>query len=131
MENQLHKPENVLAGHIMRSAFKVHTQLGMGLYESVYQAALVHELRKLGLAIEVEAPLPVIYDGIRLEVGFRVDILVERLVIIELKSVESIQERHKKQLLNYLHLSKLKLGLLINFNVESLRDHILRIVNGL
>jgi GxxExxY protein len=131
MENQLYKPENVLAGHIMRSAFKVHTHLGLGLYESVYQAALAHELRKLGLSVETEAPLPVVYDGIRLEVGFRVDILVEGLVIVELKSVESLQERHKKQVLNYLHLSHLKLGLLINFNVESLREHIVRLVNGL
>ena len=78
-------------------------------------------MRKLGLSVETEVGLPVVYDGIRLEIGFRVDILVEKLVIIELKSIESLLPRHSKQLLNYLHLSQIKLGLLINFNVEFLR----------
>ena len=115
----------------MRSAFRVHTALGPGLYESVYEAALAHELRKLGLLVETQVALPVIYDGIRLEVGFRLDILVEQKVIIELKSVTDLTPIHSKQLLNYLHLSHMKLGLLINFNVESLRNHIIRLVNGL
>lgn len=123
--------ENEIAGHIMRSAFKVHTALGPGLYESVYEAALAHELRKLGLLVETQVALPVVYDGIRLEVGFRLDMLVERKVVVELKSVPELAPMHSKQLLNYLHLSHLKLGLLINFNVSSLRDHIIRLVNGL
>ena len=123
--------ENEIAGHVMRAAFKVNTALGPGLYESVYEAALAHELRKLGLLVETQVALPVIYDGIRLEVGFRLDILVEQKVIIELKSVMELAPMHSKQLLNYLHLSQLKLGLLINFNVSSLRDHIIRLVNGL
>lgn len=115
----------------MRSAFKVHTALGPGLYESVYEAALTHELRKLGLQVETQVALPVLYDGIRLEVGFRLDALVEQKVIVELKSVMKPVPMHSKQLLNYLHLSQRKLGLLINFNVPSLRDHIIRLVNGL
>jgi|SRR6476469_9732823 len=123
--------ENEIAGHVMRAAFKAHTALGPGLYESVYEAALAHELRKLGLLVETQIALPVIYDGIRLEVGFRLDILVEHKVIVELKSVVELLPVHHKQLLNYLHLSQLKLGLLINFNVVSLRDHIIRLVNGL
>ncbi len=123
--------ENEIAGHVMRAAFRVHTALGPGLYESVYEAALAHELRKLGLLVETQVALPVVYDGVRLEVGFRLDMLVEHKVIIELKSVMELAPMHSKQLLNYLHLSHLKLGLLINFNVPSLRDHIIRIVNGL
>ena len=109
----------------------VHTVLGPGLYESVYEAALAHELRKLGLAVETQVALPVIYDRIRLELAFRLDVLVEQKVIIELKSVMELAPVHSKQLLNYLRLSQLKLGLLINFNVPSLRDHIIRLVNGL
>lgn len=131
MQEQLYKPENVAAGHIMRAAFRVHTALGPGLYESVYEAALTHELRKLGLVVETQVGLPVVYDGIKLDVGFRVDILVEQKVIVELKSVEHLAPVHSKQLLNYLHLSRLKLGLLINFNVISLKEHIIRLVNGL
>jgi GxxExxY protein len=123
--------ENQIAGHVMRSAFQVHTVLGPGLYESVYEAALAHELRKLGLLVETQVALPVVYDGIKLEVAFRLDMLVEQKVIIELKSVTELAPIHSKQLLNYLHLSQLKLGLLINFNVPSLRDHIIRLVNGL
>jgi GxxExxY protein len=131
MPDQAFKPENIIAGHIMRSAFRAHTALGPGLYESVYEAALTHELRKLGLKAEPQVALPVVYDGIRLDVGFRVDILVEQQVLVELKSVEALVPIHSKQLLNYLHLSHLKLGLLINFNVSSLKDHIIRLVNGL
>ena len=131
MQEQGIKPENILAGHIMRAAFRVHSALGAGLYESVYEAALAHELRKLGLRAETQVGLPVVYDGIKLNVGFRVDILVGQIVIIELKSVESLAPIHSKQQLNYLHLAHVKLGLLINFNVGSLRDHIIRIVNGL
>jgi len=123
--------ENEIAGHVMRAAFKVHTTLGPGLYESVYEAALAHELRKLGLSVETQVALPVVYDDIRLEVGFRLDVLVEQKVIVELKSVVELLPVHHKQLLNYLHLSRLKLGLLLNFNVVSLRDHIIRLVNGL
>ena len=123
--------ENEIAGHVMRAAFRVHTFIGPGLFESVYEAALAHELRKLGLFVETQVALPVVYDGIKLEVGFRLDMLIEQKVIVELKSVTELSPVHSKQVLNYLHLSHLKLGLLINFNVISLRDHIIRLVNGL
>ncbi|QKG53994.1 GxxExxY protein [Hymenobacter sp. BRD67] len=123
--------ENVISGHILTAAFRVHTVLGPGLMEAVYEAALMHELRKAGLRVESQVPLPVIYDGVRLEVGYRLDLLVEDKVVVELKSVESFHPMHAKQLTNYLKLSKFKLGLLLNFNVPSLKDHIVRIVNGL
>ena len=118
-------------GRILNAAFRVHSVTGPGLLESVYEAALAHELRKLGLFVETQVALPVVYDGIKLEVGFRLDMLIEQKVIVELKSVTELSPVHSKQVLNYLHLSHLKLGLLINFNVISLRDHIIRLVIGL
>ena len=116
---------------MLKSAFRVHTLLGPGLMEAVYEAALAHELRKAGLRVETQVALPVIYDGIRLEVGYRLDMLIEEKVIVELKSVEALHPIHAKQLTNYLKLSQLKLGLLLNFNTGSLRDGIVRLVNGL
>ncbi|WP_317206582.1 GxxExxY protein [Hymenobacter translucens] len=97
----------------------------------MYEAALAHELRKCGLLVDSQVALPVVSDGIRLEVGFQVDLLVEQKGILELKSVAELAPMHSKQLLNYLHLSKPKLGLLISFNVGALKGHILCIVNGL
>ena len=123
--------ENDISKAVMLAAFRVHTALGPGLLESVYEAALAHELRKEGLLVATQVPLPVMYDGVRLELGFRLDLLVEHKVIVELKSVDALLEVHHKQLLTYLKLSGLKLGQLINFNVSSLRDHIIRKVNGL
>ena len=123
--------ENQLAGLIMTAAFRVHTVLGPGLLEAVYEAALTHELRKAGLLIKTQVALPVVYDGVQLELGYRLDILVEDKVILELKSVEALAPIHTKQLLNYLKLSGLRLGLLINFNVLSLKEHIHRVVNSL
>ncbi|WP_022825615.1 GxxExxY protein [Hymenobacter norwichensis] len=123
--------ENEISLTVMRAAFRVHTTLGPGLLESVYEAALVHELRKAGLQVAAQVPLPVVYDGVRLELGFRLDILVEKKVIVEVKSVEGLLDVHHKQLLTYLKLTNLKLGQLINLNVVSLKDHIVRIVNGL
>lgn len=115
----------------MQSAFRVHTVLGPGLLESVYEAALAYELQKRGLRVVTQVPLPASYEEVRLELGFRLDMVVERKVIVEIKSVETLLPVHHKQLLTYLRLSKLKLGQLINFNVDSLREHIVRIVNGL
>lgn len=123
--------ENEISGQVMKVAFQVHTVLGPGLLESVYEAALAHELRKRGLLVATQVPLPAVYDGVRLDLGFRLDILVESKVIIEIKSVEALLPVHSKQLLTYLKLSGLKLGQLISFNVDSLRDHIIRLVNGL
>ena len=123
--------ENEISKVVLDAAFRVHTALGPGLLESVYEAALTHELRKHGLAVETQVPIPVVYDGVRLAIGFRLDVLVESKVILELKSCENLIPIHSKQLLNYLRLSDLKLGLLFNFNVESLKGNIIRLVNNL
>ncbi|MDZ7336920.1 MAG: GxxExxY protein [candidate division KSB1 bacterium] len=123
--------ENEIARQVLDAAFAVHTKLGPGLFETVYETALAHELRKRGLRVEVQKDLPVTYDGLRIDVGFRMDLLVEGKVVVELKSVEEIAPVHKKQLLTYLRLSGSRLGLLINFNTAHLKDGITRIVNRL
>ena len=121
-----------MVGVVMTAAFRVHTALGPGLLEAVYEGAMLHELRKTGLRVASQVALPVMYDGIKLaNVGYRLDLLVEDKLILELKSVEALAPIHTKQLLNYLKLSNLRLGLLINFNVVSLKDHIHRVVNKL
>ena len=118
-----------LTGRILKAAFRVHTNLGPGLLESVYEVALAHELRKVGFLVATQVEMPVVYDGIRLDLAFRADLVVESQVILELKSVEALAPVHSKQLLNYLRLSGLKTGLLINFNTVSLKDQIIRLVN--
>ncbi|BAY62297.1 hypothetical protein NIES22_23700 [Calothrix brevissima NIES-22] len=123
--------ENDIAKEVVDAAYKVHTTLGPGLLESVYQAAMAYELRKRGLQVEVEQPIPVIYEGVHLEVGFRADLIVEDKVIVELKSVETVHPIHKKQLLTHLRLAKKRLGLLINFGALLIKDGISRVVNGL
>ncbi len=115
---------------IIRAAINVHKELGPGLLESVYQKCLVIELNLMGLEVEAEVPLPVNYKGQKVDdQGFRIDVLVENRVVVELKSVEKIQRVHPKQLLTYLKLANKELGLLINFNVVLLKDGIKRIVN--
>ncbi len=123
--------ENEIAKIVLDCAFKVHKQLGPGLLESVYEVALVYELEKAGLSIEKQKGIPVVYDIIRLELGFRADIIVEGKVIIEIKSIEALQDVHFKQLLTYLKLANLKLGLLLNFNESLLKNGLKRIVNNL
>lgn len=123
--------ENEIAKIVVEAAFKVHSKLGPGLLESAYQAILAYELKQRGLAIEAEIPMPLKYDGISLDIGYRADIIVEHLVIIELKSIEKVAEVHKKQLLTYLRVSNLHLGLLINFGAPLIKDGITRVVNGL
>ncbi len=123
--------ENDVAKIIVDCAYKIHTTLGPGLLESVYEAVLAYELGKKGLHAERQKPLPVVYEDMRLEEGYRADLLVSNLVIIELKSVEEIAPVHKKQLLTYLRLADKKLGLLINFGKVKIKDGITRIVNGL
>jgi GxxExxY protein len=115
---------------IIQAALKVHSALGPGLLENAYIACLAHELRKAGFKVGVEVELPLIYDGVKVEVGYRIDLLVNDLVVVELKAVEKLNEVHQAQLLCYLKLSKKKLGLLINFNVLHLKDGIKRMVNG-
>jgi GxxExxY protein len=115
---------------IITAAMRVHSELGPGLLESTYTACLQHELRKAGLKSDAQVALPVIYDGVKLELGYRIDLLVEDLVIVELKSVDAIAPVHQAQIISYLKLSGRSLGLLINFNVAHLKDGIKRFVNG-
>ena len=123
--------ENEIASEIIEAAFKVHRALGPGLLESVCEAALTHELRRQGLAVERQVSVPVHYDGIGMTDAFRADLIVEGKVIVELKSVESTLPVHKKQTLTYVRLAGLRLGLLINFGSALLKDGITRLVNGL
>ena len=123
--------ENSIATLVVDAAFKIHKTLGPGLLESVYQAMLNQELQKRGLSVHQQVGLPVYYEGVKLEVGYRVDLIVADKVIIEVKSVETLAPVHKKQLLTYLRLMDLRLGLLINFNVNRIKDGIQRVVNGL
>ena len=123
--------ENEISYDIRGAAFKVHTTLGPGLLESVYEIALAHELKKMGYEVKSQVGLPVVYDDIKLEMGYRIDLLINDLVIIEIKSVDALADVHHKQLLTYLKLSGKKLELLISFNVSSLKESIIRIVNNL
>lgn len=123
--------ENDISYQIRGSIFNVYNKLGPGLLESVYQAALEIELKRKGLQVKREVPVPVYYDGEKLEIGFRLDLLVNDKVIIELKSVETLAKVHHKQALTYLKLTKLKLGILVNFNVENIKEGIFRKVNNL
>lgn len=123
--------ENEITYKIRRAAFRVHHALGPGLLESVYEAALKYELQQEGLVIESQLGVPVVYKEVRLDTGFRLDLLVNNLVVVEIKSVECLAEVHFKQVLTYLRLTGKKVGLLINFNVSRLEDKasIIRIIN--
>lgn len=123
--------EDELSNVIIKLAMKIHTKLGPGLLESVYQECLTYELRKSGFYVEKEKPYPLIYEEISLDCGFRADIVVENKVIIECKCVESLAEVHKAQLLTYLRLANCKLGLLFNFKTLHLKDGMRRVVNRL
>ena len=123
--------ENEISYKIRGAIFKVSNALGPGLLESVYVAALRFELKKEGLKVKKEVPVPVFYEGEKLELGFRLDLLVENKVIIEVKSVENLAEVHHKQVLTYLKLTNMKLAILVNFNVNSITSGIFRKVNGL
>jgi len=123
--------ENELSSAIIGCALKVHKALGSGLLESAYEACLCYELTRAQLKVEQQKGLPLVYEGVKLECGYRVDLLVEDKVIIELKAVEAISPLHSAQVLTYLKLSNCKLGLIINFNVLLLKDGIRRIVNNL
>ena len=123
--------ENEVAEIIVDCCFKIHTTLGPGLLESVYEAVLAHELQKRGLSVSRQQALAVIYEGVVLDEGFRTDLIVEDLVIIELKSIEVVLPVHKKQLNTYLRLSGKRLGLLVNFGSNLIKDGIFRIANGM
>ena len=122
---------NAITREIVDASFCVHSRLGPGLLESANKACLAYELRKRGLEVETEVPLPLVYDGLKLEVGFRIDLLVEDEVIVEVKAVSKIAEIHDAQLLSHLVLSKRRVGLRINFHCRLLKDGIRRMVNGL
>ena len=123
--------ENEIAATIVDAALRIHRALGPGLLESAYEAIMVHELQKRRLAVSTQVPIPISYESVWLETGFRADLVVEDQVIVELKSLEKIASVHKKQLTTYLKLADKRLGLLINFGEELLRDGIIRIVNGM
>ena len=120
---------NDITGQIVDASIKVHSALGPGLLESTYEACLMYELKKRGLTAQNQVPLPVHYDEVIIEVGYRIDLLVAESVIVELKSVDKIAPIHKAQLLSYLKLSGKKVGLLINFNAELLKHGITRMAN--
>jgi GxxExxY protein len=123
--------ENDLSNLVINRALKVHTALGPGLLESSYKECLFYELQQTGLFVEKEKALPLVYGEVKLECGYRVDLMVERKLVIETKAVELISDVYLAQVLTYLRLSGCRLGLLLNFNVKSLRSGIRRVVNGL
>jgi GxxExxY protein len=123
--------ENEISYHIRGCIFKVYNSLGPGLLESTYEAALVHELQLSGLRVIHQMPLPMIYKGVRLNIGYRVDLLVEDKVVVEVKSTEELAPVHHQQVLTYLKLSDLKLGVLVNFNTANISSSIIRKVNKL
>jgi GxxExxY protein len=122
--------ENEIGTIILNCAVQLHRELGPGLLEGVYEVLLAHRLEKAGLKVQRQAPIVIEFDGIRFEEGFRADLLVEKKVIIELKSVETVSKAHMKQVLTYLKLTNLKLGYLLNFGEAMMKDGIHRIING-
>jgi GxxExxY protein len=122
--------ENEIGKIVVDAAYRVHSRLGPGLLESVYEVTLAYELRKRGLSVRRQQAIPIVYDDLEFDEGFRADLIVNDLVIIELKSVEEVARVHKKQLLTYLRLADKRLGYLINFGDELIRDGISRIANA-
>ena len=120
---------NELSGIVVDAAMKVHTALGPGLLESAYQACLQYELQKRGLEVRAQVEMPIWYDGVCIEVGYRIDLLVVGQLVLELKSVDKLLPIHQAQLLSYLKLGNFKLGLLLNFNVEHMKEGIVRLIN--
>lgn len=123
--------ENELSKIVFDSALKVHQTLGPGLLESAYEECLFYELKKIGLDVQKQKALPLVYEGVKLDVGYRIDIIIENKLIIEVKSVDALNDVHIAQLLTYLKLTNCKLGMLINFNVVLIKNGIKRIVNNL
>jgi GxxExxY protein len=123
--------ENEIATIIVDAAYQIHTRLGPGLLESVYETTLAYELANRGLQMRRQQAMPVVYENVRMDIGFRADLIVADKVIVEIKSIDAISPVHRKQLLTYLRLTDKRLGLLINFNVELIKDGITRVVNNL
>lgn len=122
--------ENEIGTELLSCAIRVHSTLGPGLFEKVYQVCLQYELEKLGYTVELEKSLPVMYDDKKLEGGFKIDMVIDNKVLVELKCVEEISQKHFAQTLTYLRLSGIKLGYVLNFNASSMKDGIRRIING-
>jgi GxxExxY protein len=120
--------ENQITKHILKCAFKVHSALGPGLLESAYEECLYYECYKNGLNVQKQVPMPLIYEEVKLDIGYRIDLLIENRVVIEIKSVENLTDVHMAQILTYLKLSKCRIGLLLNFNVKSLKQGIKRVI---
>jgi len=125
------KEHNLITGNIVNAAYLIHKELGPGLLETVYETVLFHELVDRGLHVERQKPMSITFNGIKFDEGFRADLVVEEKVIVELKSVEKVVRAHKKQLLTYIRLTGMRIGLLINFGEYLLKDGVSRIVNGL
>ncbi|MBK6314662.1 MAG: GxxExxY protein [Blastocatellia bacterium] len=126
----MHRELNDISGTVVAAAISIHKSLGPGLLESLYESALEHDLKELGLHVDRQRGLPVVYKSVRLATGFRPDLVIDGRVIVEVKAIESIAVVHRKQLLTYLKVSGLKLGLLLNFNAALMKDGIIRMVNG-
>ena len=122
--------ENELSKIVFEAGMKVHKALGAGLLESAYEECLFYELQKSGLFVEKQKALPLVYEDVELEIGYRIDLLVERKLVVEIKSVEALNDLHLAQILTYLKLSGCKLGLLINFNTVLFKNGIKRVING-
>ncbi len=123
--------ENELSKEVIGLAIKVHRNLGPGLLESAYEECLYYELNKAGILVEKQKPMPLVYDEVKLDIGYRMDLFIEKKLVVEIKSVDALNDIHLAQVLTYLKLSKSKLGLLINFNVSLLKNGIKRVVNNL
>ena len=123
--------ENEISYKIRGAIYNVYAALGPGLLESAYEATLIYELQEKGLNVKAQVPLPIIYNEVKLEVGYRIDLLINEKVIIEIKSVENLNPVHHKQVLTYLKLSGIKLGILVNFNTDNIFDGMFRKVNNL
>jgi GxxExxY protein len=123
--------ENEIGKIVVDTAYQIHRKLGPGLLESVYEIILVYKLKQLGLKVERQKPIPIVFEEIKFDEGFRADVIVENKVIIEIKSAEAVSKAHKKMVLTYLRLMDKRLGLLINFGAALIKDGIFRIVNGL
>ena len=122
--------ENELANKVIGLGLEIHKELGPGLLESAYKECMYYKIRESGLFVEKEKPMPLVYEGVKLDCGYRIDLLVEKRLVIEIKSVEALNDIHLTQTLTYLKLGNYKLGLLINFNVILLKDGIKRVING-
>lgn len=123
--------ENIIATEVIDVCFHIHKEFGPGLFESVYEEILFYELRKKGFSIKRQTAIPVIWKELKMQMGFRADLIINNKVIIEIKSIEQIAPVHKKQVLTYLRLTNLKLGLLINFNEALMKNGLTRVVNNL